>query len=378
MLWQEDPRNWLDTSRPFDLLVAGRESQVQCAELLTGSRRSRGVEIVSVKGNLAGAIIVLLLCAATDSTGQTGPADSEPPAGKTANADLVKQLQKVLLESPEVPITKPRGYVRPVAKPYLPADGSLLVNRRCRIAFRPDTGWYLLTLLPEPGAEVIGKTVPRWVLPSKWLSAVEETLAGKKSAIFRITGETTVYKERAFILLRNLKTERREPAAKTPADKPAEVRKSASDATDADKPEEEPTRGDEIAAQLLRRRPGRPVDVPSGAGAVAEATSVAPKPASRQLSEDRGEMRIDRLVRFEFDTAEKWWLARFDSDNTLQDQPVRLLPCKMLELAAKETGYHARRQMTYRARVSGVLTSYKGWAYLLLRKVVKEREMGAF
>ena len=89
-------------------------------------------------------------------------------------------------------------------------------------------------------------------------------------------------------------------------------------------------------------------------------------------------MRIDRLVSFEFDAQDQWWLARFESDNTLQDQPVRLLPCKLLELAEKDTGYHARGQKTYRARVSGVLTRYEGWRYLLLRKLVKEREMGAF
>jgi len=327
--------------------------------------------------NLAFAVILTLGWAGACSAQQGEGSKQGSPADRHSEAELLKELQQVLIENPAVPITRPRGYTPPVPKPYMPQDGSLVVNRRCRITFHPETGWYLLTLLPARDGKAAGKTVPRWILPSKWLAAVEKELAGKGSGLFRITGETTVYKNRAFILLRNLKADRR-GRSDMPAREAGDKQKAEPAEEDTNKPEVKSTRADKIAAELLRSRPGRPVHVPRGAGTVGEAPSVAPKAEVRQIDEDRGEMRIDRLVRFEFDEQDQWWLARFESDNTLQDQPVRLLPCKLLELAEKETRYYAGRQKTYRARISGVLTSYKGWRYLLLRKLVKEREMGAF
>ena len=62
-------------------------------------------------------------------------------------------------------------------------------------------------------------------------------------------------------------------------------------------------------------------------------------------------------------------MARFESDNTLADEPIRLLPCKLLQKAKRRGG---------RLRISGEITRYQGRRYLLLRKVLPERRMGQF
>ena len=305
------------------------------------------------------------------------PAEIRPTGGD--------DLSRLLLDSPSVPITKPRDYIPKPPRPLMPAPGSPIVNRRARITYRPDAGWYLLTLLPERGAKRRSLTMPRWVVPCKWLAAVERELSGRKSGIFRVTGETTVYKDRAFVLLRNVKVERsRRSRPKKPATRPhPDSRPSSGPA-----PQTRPTEGyvpsapemkssaDEILTTMLRRRPGEAIRVASESDRIETAASVAPIGEREQLDEDRGDMRVDRLVIMMQDDRGEWWEARFESDNTLQDQPVRLLPCKKLEEAEKLL--RGAKDRSARLRISGQITHYKQHRYLLLRKAVIEREMGQF
>lgn len=327
-------------------------------------------------------LVIALGCLAALNSSVIGQDGQRPAAGgDQAAVDQEEQIRELLLENPPVPLTKPRGYVRKAAKPYMPADGSLVVNRRCRITYRPDTGWYLLTFLAEPSDKPGGKTVPRWVLPSKWLSAVARVLAGKKSARFIVHGENTVYKDRAFILLSSVKIDRsvpgktKQPKAPSPS---IEVRKPEP----ATRPIVVPaaakleTHASDIAARLLKSRPGRPVQVAKDSGPVKIMPSVAPGVGVEGLDEDRGDVRIDRTVVICPDGDSQWWQARFESDNTLQDQPVRLLPCRKLQEA--EQLIASGPSQAVRLRITGVLSQYKQRQYLLLRKVIKEREMGQF
>ena len=84
---------------------------------------------------------------------------------------------------------------------------------------------------------------------------------------------------------------------------------------------------------------------------------------------------VDRLVRILPDERERWWLARFESDNTLADAPVRLLPCRLLE-QARTAADEAEEPPVF--RVSGEVTRYKGRRYLLLRKLLQERDLQQF
>lgn len=281
------------------------------------------------------------------------------------------ELDRMLLDNPAVPITKPRSTMRAKAKPQTPTPGSIVSDRRCRIVFKPDTGWYILTFLPDPSQQPAQATMPRRVLPCKWLEAVDRELEGSKSGVFEVSGETTVYKGRAFILLRSVKTKRKgRPAAKAPTTRPA--------ATLPAKAPETESSADDILAAMLRKRPGRPVSVVDDSELILPAPSVAPIAGRPQLDEDRGNMRIDRLVTIAKSADHEWFEARFESDNTLQEQPVRLLPCKKLEEAERGAIRPGFRRRIVRMRITGELTHYKNHRYMLLRKVIRHRDMGQF
>ena len=87
-------------------------------------------------------------------------------------------------------------------------------------------------------------------------------------------------------------------------------------------------------------------------------------------------MVTDRLVRILPNPKDGWWQAVFVADNTLQEAPVRLLPCEMLEQA--ENAVIVGGGQTARYRISGEVTEYKGKQYLLLRKRLVEHDMGQF
>ena len=82
----------------------------------------------------------------------------------------------------------------------------------------------------------------------------------------------------------------------------------------------------------------------------------------------------DRLVRVLLTKNVGWTVAAFEGDNTLREAPVRLLPCALLERAEGAAG--AVPLTGTRFRVSGEITTYKGRRYLLLRKLLPERDMG--
>jgi len=277
----------------------------------------------------------------------------------------------LLLDRPPVPITPPQEAPRVRRRP--PAPRGPIISRRCRIVYRPDTGWYLLTFLPERKGQPVQ---PRWVLPSQLLERTEPLVAARPAAVFKVSGEAIDYRGRSFILLRSVRLldaparPRARAAAETP--QPAEPPHKAQ----VDQARRNADSQDEILRRMLRDRPGRPVLLPTERGRVMRAESIAPAAVREQLNEDRGEMRIDRLVTIFPDEAGEWWEARFESDNTLQDQPMRLLPCRKLREAERLVA--ARKQKTLRLRITGQITQYKGRRYLLLRKLLPERDMGQF
>ncbi len=299
------------------------------------------------------------------------PRYKDPATQKAREGE--EDFSRLLLNRPPVPLSVPRE--APLAKVILRQPGEDIVNRRCRIEYRPETGWYLLTLLPGKPGELVQ---PRWVLPSQWLELVEPHVARQPRQVFEISGEATAYKNRAFIFLHSValaKPGGQAVSLAKPAEKPkpAEKSKAAPKAEPAPKASVTP---EEIIRDLRRARPGTPLAVPADAGEVTPIASVAPAADREQLSEDRGNMRIDRLVGLVMDESSEWWEARFVSDNTLQDQPVRLLPCALLEDAERLTA--RQRSRTVPLRISGQISQYKGRRYLLLRKVFIEHDLGQF
>ncbi|MHC4295509.1 MAG: hypothetical protein ACYSTL_07975 [Planctomycetota bacterium] len=308
----------------------------------------------------------------------TGAGASGGEKGVRTETALEDQLTRMLLERPPVPVTKSRE-----APPESPATHPLphpFAERRCRIEYSSETGWYRLTFLARPPGEYVRY---RWILPSQLLAEIEPIIQRTPGAVFYVSGEPTTYKDREFVMLVSASVEH--PAARTPEPPPAapEPQKPSPAApepaklTDVSAPDPgDSASQDVILQQLLRRRPAKPVVVPYDPVEVTISESVAPAAGRPQLDEDRGDMRIDRLVTVVFNSEEQWWEARFRSDNTLQDQPIRLLPCKLLEDAEKTTT--SAKRITIPVRITGEVTRYKGREYLLLRKVLRERDMGQF
>jgi hypothetical protein len=83
------------------------------------------------------------------------------------------------------------------------------------------------------------------------------------------------------------------------------------------------------------------------------------------------EVVVDRRIRVAPEPDTGWRQAVFVGDNTLREPPMRLLPCRLLEMAeAAGSGQFWR--------VSGEVTRYKGRHYLLIRKLIRLRDMGQF
>jgi len=300
--------------------------------------------------------------------------DAAPPTPEQERTE--ENLRRMLLEREEVPLTRPQQHKPAPEAPKLPPDGSLVVGRRCRLFRDPETGWMVVHFDVEPGRR---DEPPRWALPCERLEKMEAALEDHPRAVFRVSGETTVYRKRPFLLMtrdpvilgpsRPVVTESisavapSPPPPASPATQPA-TQPASQPATQPAEPTSE-----DILRTLMREEPGRPLDPRSFEPEEVEPPpSVAPVGAGEMtLTGGPGELVIDRVVTLAPESPGGWKEARFKSDNTLREPPLRLLPCRMLERAERLGG---------ELRVSGVVTTYKGKRYLLLRKVIRERDLG--
>ncbi len=322
-----------------------------------------------------------------------------------------------------VPITKPRGYGVPTPTPKLPAEGSMVISKRCHIEPDGKSGWFLVVFEKEPGSL---RRISRWALPCALLTRMEMVTRSKPGAIFRISGENTIYDGRCFILLQKaaLELEPPPPEDKAPTEankttaatsRPAEATTGPSTrpattgpvaaggaatapaataptadevlaalredqlgkprAADASK---EPAGSDEVLKALRRDKLGKPV-LPTVRAKTRRPNepSVAPLPKAKVLSPGRGWTVVDRLVTVAPPKRGQWMQIRFESDNTLREPPMQLLPCSILR-RAELVAAAAEKGKTVRLRISGVVTFYRGKRFLLLRKALVERNMGRF
>jgi len=303
----------------------------------------------------------------------------------------------MLLDRPEVPITRPRNYRAPEEAPDLPEEGALVIDRTCR-AERDASGWVLLTFDTPPGAR---EETPRWALPCALLEALESVMDSTPRTAFRISGESTLYDGRSFLLLRKVtvlssadeETASPPQAASQPAPaatQPAGAAKSetagpAASRPAATQPASQPKgkapvgpSSEDVMRELLREKPGKPVIVPKDnlQNVAGTEPSVAPIPKEQPLAAGRGDMAVDRLVTLAPVGIGRWLQVSFESDNTLREPPLRLLPCENLGRAEVLAAQGLGRAV--RLRITGEITRYKGRRYLLLRKILTERDLGQF
>ena len=339
------------------------------------------------RGQLVGACCVTVACllAAAWSTRAAEAPGAAPAgtgqakaAGDEADAPLLlpatrpageKGLDTMLLDRPQVPITAPSGKRRKKAPQALglAPEGSRVVHRRCRFRKISGTGWYRVLFVSEAGRR---PARPQIVLPNALLATIETLPQARREATFRISGESTLYRGRSFVLLSKATLDAAPgkkadvPTARSPLTALAAGASSKRAGTSS------------LAAALLARRTG-PAVVASRTSTRpgADAESVAPTGGKPQVVSP-SRMVVDRLVRILPEKQGGWVIATFVGDNTLQEAPMRLLPCRFLEDAERMA--KAGGGLGIRFRVSGNVAEYKGKRYLLLRKLLYEYDMGQF
>ena len=271
-----------------------------------------------------------------------------------------------LLDRQTIPVTEPAEGDSGEG-PALPVAGSILSDRLCRVSKDEASGWVLATFPPEEG---LPDETPRWALPNRMLAEMVRTAEDRPDAVFRVTGENTIYKGRPFILLQMASIESQRV--------PAGAGDSSSDSDDGeDGSIDGRLDSDAILMELLRDRPGEPVlpETSQPYEQREQAPSAAPEGDEEQVYHPgRGNMVIDRIIVVMPTGHGEWMEAAFESDNTGNEPPLRLLPSSML---AQAEGLAASKPMeAVRFHVSGEITEYHERRYLLIRKLIEQRDMG--
>lgn len=322
-------------------------------------------------------------------------------------------IGRILTDRPAVPVSPARGLARPkVAKPVLPVEGTSVSSRRCKLEPEPRTGWLLVKFIDS----ATPLDTQRRALPCQYLEAMEGVLQKAPATTFVVSGETFVCDNRAYILLTKVLIESAGPsalpepsnpaggvgAASVPATRPAGATSPAPASASAPAQTRPVGRADAIVNELLGSQ-RRPVLLAVDQPKAAPPPSVAPA-GYLELPAEESTVVADRTVRILQEPGTTWYLACFNSDNTLQEPPYRILPCELLQQAAKArqsadenlqkpgpqdmTPRLGRMPTvkekdvaipsTTRYRVSGEIKQYKGRKYLLMRKRLPERDMGQF
>ena len=325
-------------------------------------------------------------------------------------------FETLLMRPRSVPMTRRQGkIVRTVRKLPWTLDGSMVVDRKCVIRRDAGSGWSLVQF-PRDGNRPFLR--PRWLLPNSLLETVEPLLDKSHKQVFRISGETAIYQERVFLLMKKLTLQATSlPKAKPPewksdpskgwpnpttapaagrqklavtprhwsgtTTRPTTMSTRRPTAMPATRPAEFTPRrmprkkgasAADILKGLMRDRPGSPVIAPvAGPIDPAATRSEAAPTTGREIQPSaKGKLIVDRIIRVLATGDGQWKEVRFEADNTLREPPIRLLPCRHLEWAEAFVGG------TNKLRISGLVTQYKGRRYLLLRKVLRVRDMNQF
>ncbi len=289
------------------------------------------------------------------------------------------KLSSLLADTPEVSVTESCEGAPPVKKvsPFPPA-GSRIVARWAWLGYDAHRHWYVLHFI---GGDAGPALRDLRVLPSELLSAMEAVLAVHPDPVFEVAGEISVYKDQGYILLANvvLITGGSDPADQ-PTDQLTDKKVQSPKTQPASSPApatDEPPSASDVLAQMLAQEPSSAiisVEIPMAVPVQAE--SVGPVLDDQTVLPISYGMVVWRLVRVIPANDGQWMEVRFEADNTLQEPPIRILPSKLLARAQKWT--NAAKGQTVKLRVTGQITQYKGRAYLMLRNVILERDMGQF
>jgi hypothetical protein len=212
---------------------------------------------------------------------------------------------------------------------------------------------------------------PRRLLPCRLLEELETHIQSNPDARYRISGETTRDTKHVYLLLQRVAIVDEGVTDVEPDDVPDEA--------SATQPATQPSGGEttDLIAQMMRDRTGRAVKIAPSPRRKAEENVESVAPAGQTpFHPGKRDLVVDRIVRIIRDPESSWWEARFESDNTLREPPLRVLPGLRLEWIKMTMNQSGKSDL--RLRVSGDITYYKNKRYLMLRKVLRQRDMDEF
>lgn len=305
------------------------------------------------------------------------------PAATTAPATVSPMeedvdLGRILLDRQPIPVTTPVGGISQRRSPSPRKNAPMVVDRRCQFRRDRASGWVLATFEAD---ESMPTEHPRWVLPNSWLEAVEAIIADDPKARFTVSFEPLLFERQGYMLLREaarLSHLPPDPGGATTAPAPQTAPATQPQpTTDQSGPDDQAISTDDLKHEMLKVKKGKMIVVLARpkVSASAEEAPVFPPSGRGTYSVPRARMVVDRLARIVPTGRGRWKMARFESDNTLAEPPIRLLPCELLEEANSLAGGGNSYIVV---RISGEITVYRGRRYLLLRKLLKEREMDVF
>jgi hypothetical protein len=227
---------------------------------------------------------------------------------------------------------------------------------------------------------VVRSALPLRILPNKRLTMLESVMAAAENQPnFAFTGRVTEFQGNNYLLVEHLAEviEAAEQTAPAPSAAPSEGDENSA-APQGEAPATAPAgepRPEDIIKQLLERKPRRALVLPQSMPAPAVrpiAPGQDPESARDQQLMPEETMIIDQPGRVV--PVDEWWTFAFeDKGRQASRRPLRIIPNRMLENAIALTGDES---MGVILLVSGEVTEYRGTNYLLLRKVLVQRDWG--
>ena len=306
------------------------------------------------------------------ASAQRPSAASAPPASRPAAGAADTSLRIAPLGAAAVPITAP-SLVRarlPARPPNVMGEAQMIIDHPAALA-RDATGKWWTIKHPRTGV--------LHLLPCELLETVEGIHAKKPTAKFALSGRVYRYYNDYYMLLRRateIGRRRVRPPAPRPRTRPADttrpLRPTGSTTT---RPASRGASADDVAS-LLTRPPSKPV-VPVAAPITPSWEGPSVAPAAEPIKPGPGRTIIHRLTRLRPPHSEGgWFKLAFESDNTLREPPMRLLPNLQLERLEALSGQgKASGALFY---VSGEIYAYRGTNYVLLRSIIRRRPMDRF
>lgn len=302
-------------------------------------------------------------------TPSSQPADSQPNAATTNAARLSpEEIARRLRSNGPSPVVPARG-AKPkrTIDPTIATEGQAVAGRIGRIEKVNASGAYLVTF---ENNRTLPYESPRLLLPCRLLEELETHLEANPDARYRLSGETTRDGKHSYLLLQRVAIVDEGVTDVEPVAPPVDPTAT---------PDTQPA-GDETAgliAQMLQDRPGTAVKITPSPHRKADENVASVAPAGKTpFTPGKQDLVVDRIIRVIREPGSEWWMARFESDNTLREPPLRILPGLRLEWIKMTMAESGKTDMLL--RISGEITYYKGSRFLMLRKVLRQRDMDEF